>query len=82
MENEILKQILLTQNMIMSRLDNIEARLDRLDEMKAQQAKDSNLLRILFDNSINLTERITSHDLIFDALQNVLEERKQEGAAY
>jgi Na+/phosphate symporter len=69
-----------------ARMDRIEARMDGIESemssMKALQAKDSHLLNVIFENSIDLTERITGHDLIFDALQAVLQERKQAGAAF
>ena len=89
MEQELLKQILTRLDGIDSRLDGIETQQAenskllhaRLDGIETQQAEDSKLLRIIFDHSIDITERVTGHDLVFDALQNVLEERKQSGDA-
>ena len=92
MEQEMLKQILAMLNGFTTRFDRVETRLDRieaqqakdsarLDRIEAQQAKDSHLLNVVFENSIDLTERITGHDLVFDALQGVLQERNQTGVA-
>ena len=47
------------------RLDNLE---QNVSDIRAAQAKDSNLLRIVFENSIELTERITGHDIKFEEI--------------
>ena len=117
MENEILKQILATQNEILAnysemkatqnemlaRLDSVESKVSRLDviegdvksikfrldsleqnvtDIKTQQIKDSGTIQMLFENSIDITERVTGHDLAFDALQSALEERNKTDAAF
>ena len=118
MENNILEQILATQNEMLAnyneikamqnemltRLDGVEAKLSsrldviegdvksikfRLDsleqnvtDIKTQQIKDSGTIQMLFENSIDITERVTGHDLAFDALQSALEERNKIDAAF
>jgi len=68
-----------------SRMDKFEARMDKFESrmisMEVQQIEDSKLLRAVFENSIDTTERITGHDHIFDALQSILEKRKQSDDA-
>ena len=63
-----------------ARLDNMESNMKSMNtrlvsleadvhDIKVQQAEDSNLLRIVFENSIDLTERVTSHDMKFEEMK-------------
>ena len=68
-------------------LKSVKLRMGNLEQnifdIKTQQSIDARLLNVIFENSIDLTERITGHDLTLDALQFVLQERKQpSGAAF
>ncbi|MDR2182601.1 MAG: DUF4164 family protein [Clostridiales bacterium] len=68
---------------IEARLDGFEAKIEaRLDKIEAQQAEDSRRIQVIFEHSINITERVTGHDLTFDALQSALETREKAGAAF
>jgi len=75
-----MKSIQIDVKSIKFRLDSVEANAfdinnqlldinNQLFEIKAKQAEDSNLLRIIFENSIDLTERITGHDIKFEEMK-------------
>jgi len=66
---------------IKARLDRIEAQQakdsEQLAAIEAQQAKDSEQLAVLVEHSRDIVERVTGHDLVFDALEEAIEYRKK-----